>query len=157
MTDVTGPGNTGNLPKSHTFTFNNRVCHLSPWLSVAPKLVPDESVWRNKNYFARERHSTAEPTSFLRVRIASREAWLSGKAGCFVLRAEQLYLSSLQSTLRCTQRTQEGVSTRTSFRGHGNQSLDSASWIVAFRSSFHDVNGHWYCLTAKNVLSFVPA
>ena len=35
-----------------------------------------------------------------------------------------------------------------------HQCLDSAR-IRAFRPSSHDVTEHWYCLTAKNALSFV--
>ena len=43
----------------------------------------------------------------------------------------------------------------TSFRGREiHQCLDLAR-IGAFRASSHDVTEHWYCLTAKNALSFV--
>ena len=79
---------------------------LSPWVSVAPIPVPDASVWRTRGSFNRGSQSTAEATYFLRVAIPRRKAWLSEKPVVSVLRAEeQHYLSSLQSTLRCTQRS----------------------------------------------------
>ena len=91
LDDVTGPRNSEAFQDSHSFLFDNRarlfaIFQRSPEevdRFVALIQVSDASVWRTKGSFAQVSQSTAEPTPFLRVAIANREVWLSGKASFY--------------------------------------------------------------------------